>query len=186
MTITTTLADWGANSGSTATISITIDPITCSCSALAWTAPGSITTATVAINGSITPSIPNPTADTSATSSNAAFSSCYEGGNDCATTGAYASADIKYLDGNSGGAALSGYDWISFDGTTLTISPTATSVVGSHSLMGTFTPTYGTAAQFTVVTFTVECEVTSFTKPANPTTGLTYNLWATALSFDFS
>ena len=51
--------------------------------------------------------------------------------------------------------------------------------------MGTYTPTHGTAAQFTVATITIRCVVTSFTRPSNPVSGLSYNLWDSALSFDF-
>ena len=54
------------------------------------------------------------------------------------------------------------------------------------TLLGTYTPTYGTAAQFTVATLTIECVVTSFTRPSNPTSGLSYNLNDTPLSFDFA
>ena len=52
--------------------------------------------------------------------------------------------------------------------------------------MGTYTPTYGTAAQFTVMTLTINCVVTSVTRPSNPASGLTYILWDSPLSFDFS
>ena len=52
--------------------------------------------------------------------------------------------------------------------------------------MGTFTPTHGTATQFTVATITVNCVVTSVTRPSNPNSGLTYTLWGTALNFDYS
>jgi len=89
-------------------------------------------------------------------------------------------------DDGSGGAALSGYSWITFDGTTLTVSPDNPNLVGTHSLLGTFTATNGSPAQFTVATITVDCVVTGFTKPANPSSGLAYNLWASPLSFDFS
>ena len=69
----------------------------------------------------------------------------------------------------------------------LSIAPDQPSYAGKWTILGTYTPTNGSASQFTVVTLTVDCVVTSFTRPANPTTGLTYNLWdATALSFDFT
>ena len=66
------------------------------------------------------------------------------------------------------------------------MSPTAPNVANTYSLLGTYTPTNGSAAQFTVATLTIECVVTSFTRPSNPSSGLTYNLWDTPLSFDFS
>ena len=182
LTITTTYADWGTNSGTTSTIAITITNVSCDCSALAWTAP-TAATGTVQIDATDTSiTVPAPTADTSARSSNAAFDACYELSTDCATTGTYASGSIKYSDGN----ALP--SWITWNHSTqtLSINPDNPSYAGSHSLLGTYTPTYGTAAEFTVVTFTVNCVVTSFTRPSNPTSGLTYNLWSSPIAFDFS
>lgn len=125
LTITTELADWGANSGSTATIAVTLNPITCSCAALAWSAPTAGTT-TVAIDASVTPTLPVPTSSTSATSSTPAFARCYmSGGAGCATTGSYASGDVKYDDNTNSGTSLP--SWITYDGTTLTVAPDATS-----------------------------------------------------------
>ena len=79
VTVETKFEDWSSNSGSTATIVVTMDPNTCDCSALAWTAP-TIGTATVAINASSNPSVPAPTSSTAATSSNVAFARCYMAG----------------------------------------------------------------------------------------------------------
>lgn len=125
MTITTELADWGANGGSTTTIAVTLNPITCSCAALAWSAPTAATT-TVAINASVTPSLPAPTSSTAATSTTPAFARCYMSGQaGCATTGSYASGDVKYDDNTGSGSALP--SWITYDGTTLTVAPDDTS-----------------------------------------------------------
>ena len=86
----------------------------------------------------------------------------------------------------SDGSALP--SWITWnDGTqTLTVAPTAVGDVGTKTLLGTYTPTNGSASQFTVATLTIVCTVTSFTRPSNPSTGLTYNLWDAPLSFDFT
>jgi len=65
------------------------------------------------------------------------------------------------------------------------VSPVLPSVAGVWTLKGTYTPTYGTATIYDVAVLTIECVVTSFTKPANPSSGLTYNMWDTPLSFDF-
>ena len=112
LTVTTTLNDWNTNSGSTTTIAITINTVSCDCSALAWTAP-TATTVTVNVDASATPSVPAPVSDTSATSTNGAFSACYENSTPCATTGSYASGSILYSDSAS---ALP--SWISWnDGT---------------------------------------------------------------------
>ena len=66
------------------------------------------------------------------------------------------------------------------------MAPTIPSLVGTYTLKATYTPTNGSAAEFSVLTITVQCVVTSMTRPANPTTGLTYNVWDKPLSFDFS
>ena len=181
LTITTTYADWASNSGTTSTIAVTINPISCSCNSLAWTAPTAVT-ATVAINASGTPTVPAPVSDTSATSTDAAFSACYENSTPCATTGTYAASSIVLSDGS----ALP--SWITWNDSsqTLTVAPTSVSDVGTTTLKGTYSPTYGTSAQFTVATLTIECIVSSFTRPSNPSTGLTYNLWSDSISFDFT
>ena len=91
-----------------------------------------------------------------------------------------------YSDGTASGTTLPG--WITWnDGTqTLTVAPTDPAVAGTHSLMGTYTATNGTPTIFTVVTLTIDCVVTSVTRPANPSSGLDYNLFDTPLYFDFS
>ena len=183
LTVTTTFEDWVSNGGSTSTIAVTINTIACDCSSLAWTAP-TVTSTTINVDASGTPSIPDPVSDTSAQSSVPAFSACYELNTDCATTGSYASNSITYDDNTGAGAALPA--WITFDGTTLTVAPTLPSVAGTHTLLGTFTPTYGTATIFPVVTIVVDCAVTAFTRPANPSSGLSYNLFDAPLYFDFS
>ena len=181
LTITTTLSSWSANSGSTSTIVVTLNPNTCSCTALGWTAP-TIGTNTVNVAASSTPTIPVPVSNTNARSTNPAFDSCYAGNTPCATTGSYPADSIVLLDGT----ALP--SWITWNASTqiLTAAPTTPSLVGTYTLKATYSPTYGTAAQFSVLTITVRCVVTSMTRPSNPTTGLTYNVWDKPLSFDFS
>ena len=152
---------------------------------MAWTAP-TVATTTVNVDASATPTVPAPTADDSAKNSVTAMSVCYENGNDCATTGTYASGSVKYADGSASGTTLP--SWITWAHATqvLTVAPNAPNLAGTHSLLATYTPTNGSASIFTVMTITVECVVTSFTRPSNPSSGLTYNLWDSALSFDFS
>lgn len=100
LTIETKFASWGANNGNSQTISVTIDPITCSCAAMAWTAPTVETitvdtpanSATDMLMSGNSPKIYYPTADDSAKSSNVAFNRCFEttNANDrCSTTGTY-------------------------------------------------------------------------------------------------
>ena len=188
LTVTTKLADYTGNGGSTTTIAVTINPISCDCSLLAWGAPSSALAISVNVDATTSStSVPDPTADTSARSTSTAFDACYQTSNDCATTGSYGSGSIKYDDGaTSGGVTLP--SWITWnDGTsTLTVAPDNVSYTGSHTLLGTFTPTHGTAAQFTVVTITVNCVVTSVTRPSNPTTGLTFILWGDIIYKDFT
>ena len=74
--VTTTFSTWTSNAGSTSTIAVTLQSLTCDCTALLWTAP-TITTATINIDASGTPSVPAPVSDTSARSSNLAFDACY-------------------------------------------------------------------------------------------------------------
>ena len=74
--VTTKFSTWTSNAGSTSTIAVTLQSLTCDCTALLWTAP-TITTATINIDASGTPSVPAPVSDTSARSSNLAFDACY-------------------------------------------------------------------------------------------------------------
>ena len=154
---------------------------------MAWTAP---TVLAVSVNVDATQTVTNvpaPVSDTSARSSNPAFNACYEAGNDCVTTGSYGSSALKYDDGaTSGGVTLP--SWITWNDSTqtLTLAPTTPSLDGTHTIFGTYTPDSGTATQFTVLTITVDCVVTSVTRPSNPTTGLTYELWYSPNIFDFT
>ena len=180
LTITTTFADHNGPS-TTSTIAVTINTISCDCSAMAWTAPTAVT-ATVNVDASGTPTVPAPVSDDSARSSNTAFSACWENSADCATTGTYAASSIVQSDGS----ALPAWIVWADGGQTLTVSPVLPSVAGVWTLKGTYTPTNGSAAQFDVAVITIACVVTSFTKPSNPSSGLAYDLWNDALAFDFS
>ena len=70
LTVKTLLTDWGANGGSDTDIVVTLNPTTCSCTAMAWTAPSAVV-ATINIDATGTPTVPAPVSDTSARSSNA-------------------------------------------------------------------------------------------------------------------
>lgn len=181
LTVTTTLVSHSGATASTSTIVVTLNTLACDCSSLAWNAP-TITTNTVNVDASSTPSVPAPVSDTSARSSVPAFDACYDSGANCATTGTYAANSLV----QSNGSALPA--WIIWDDTNqvLTVTPNDPSYAGTYTILGTYTPTNGSASQFTVVTLTVNCVVTSVTRPTNPSTGLDYNLWDSTLSFDFS
>ena len=144
LTITTTLGSYTSRT-STSTFAVTISTVSCDCSALSFTAP-SATAVSVNVDASTTSSVPSPVADTSARSSNVAFDACYQTSNDCATTGSYAAGSIKYDDGaTSGGVTLP--SWITWNDSTntLTVAPDNVSYTGSHSLLGTYTPTNGSS-----------------------------------------
>ena len=113
--VTTTFADWGANAGSQSTIQVTISTLSCSCAAMAWSAP---TTQTVTVNIDATldlpvtqvgsdPYFPQPVADDSAKSTNAAFNACWEASTPCTTGGSYTDTNVKY-DPGTGIVALPG------------------------------------------------------------------------------
>ena len=132
-------------------------------------------------------------ANTSARSTNAAFDKCYidsDSSNDCAETGAY---DSLTWDDGTGATTLP--SWITFTSSgsttqTVSINPPDGTVVGTHSLIAVFNPTNGSDKTFTALTFTVTCEVTSWTVPSAPTTGggfdLSYAVFETPLTIDVS
>ena len=69
----------------------------------------------------------------------------------------------------------------------MSVDPTDTTLAGqTYTIAATYTPTYGTATSFTVATITVNCVVTSFTRPSNPTSGLTQYIKGSAIEFDFN
>ena len=125
LTIETKYASWASNGGITQSFSVTMNPITCSCDAMAWTAPSFDSTTVDAPASSATeilmtgsaPIIRAPTSDDSAKSSNVAFNRCFLTTNTadrCATTGSYTSANIKY-DAGAGITTLP--SWITWDQT---------------------------------------------------------------------
>ena len=48
----------------------------------------------------------------------------------------------------------------------------------------TFTATEGQLPNYAAITLTVECTITSFTRPADPTAGLAYTLFDPTLDID--
>ena len=78
--------------------------------------------------------------------------------------------------------------WITFDVDTqiLTAAPTDLTLVGStYTISAQYSPDNGVASSFDVLTLTIDCRVTSFTKPDDPTDGLTYYISGTPLYFFF-
>jgi hypothetical protein len=123
--------------------------------------------------------------NTSARTSNAAFDKCYLSGGSCALTGAF---DSLQWDNGTGATALP--SWITFTSSTTTtqtvaINPPNGTVIGTHNLIAVFNPTYGLDKTFTALTFTVTCQVTSWSNPAAPSAAngftLTSAVFATPL-----
>lgn len=111
-----------------------------------------------------------PAANTGARSTVAAFDKCYFNSGTCAVDGVI---DSVTWDDGTGAAALPG--WITFtsSGTltqTVSITPADGTVIGTHSLIAVFNPTYGSDKTYTALTFTVGCEITSFTISGEPAT----------------
>ena len=75
--------------------------------------------------------------------------------------------------------------------TKITINPADGQVIGTHSIIAVFTPKFGSAYTYTALTFAVNCEVTSFTKPSAPVHGqnnfdLQYVVFEAPLTIDVS
>ena len=83
-------------------------------------------------------------------------------------------------DNGSGATTLP--SWITFTSSgstsqTVSINPTDGTVKGTHNLIAVFNPTNGNDKTFTALTFTVGCEITSFTVSGSPASNPTYNIW---------
>lgn len=184
--------DYTGNSGSDTTLTgaVTLEPVVCNCNGMQWTAP-SIVTTSVNVAASSTPSLNAPAADTTARSSTKTFDVCYENSGTCDETGSYAAAaDFRYkaVGGSYDAITNSASGWISFSGSTLTIAPTDPLLSGVYYVAATWTPTSsGTAAEHQILTITVNCEVTSMTKPSAPTgADLIHDIKGSPLTFDFT
>jgi hypothetical protein len=152
---------------------------------MAWTQP-SITDTVINIDATGTPSIPAPVSDDSLKTSVVAFGNCYENAGTCSTAGTYA-ADTDFQI-NDGTGAVSLPAWVTWNvGTqTITLAPTDVALTGkTYTVTATYTPDYGTASAFTVMTFTVDCVITSFTRPSDPSQ-ITYNIWDDTSFYDGS
>ena len=127
-----------------------------------------------------TPAVLIPTADTSATATNTAFAKCYFDSGTCDEAGQFDAGSIVLDDGSALPA------WITFDDSTqvLTIDPTYTEM-GTTTLKVTYTTTFGEDPTYTALVITVECTVTGFTKPADPS-DLAYTVWNTQESFSIA
>ena len=93
-------------------------------------------------------------------------------------TGAY---DSLTWDDGTGAAALPG--WITFtsSGTfdqTIAITVADGTVKGTHSIIAVFNPLYGSDKTFTALTFTVGCEISSFTVSGEPGSNPAYDVFA--------
>lgn len=162
-------------------IVIKITAPACNCASMLWTNP-SPTAVTVAVASTDTPAFPLPIQDTANTANDATFAKCFLAGGTCPSTGTFPIANVKYADGTSSGAALSGYTWLtitqSADNTqTLNVAPVAASHIGVHNIIVNFDSTFGPNPTYTALTITVTCQVTSITPPAAPVSDLSYSVY---------
>ena len=93
------------------------------------------------------------------------------------TTGAF---DSLTWDDGTGAAALPG--WITFTSSTTTtqtivITPADGAVKGTHNIIAVFNPTNGVDKTYTALTFTVGCEITSFTVSGEPGSNPAYDVF---------
>ena len=143
-----------------------------------------------------------PDQNTGARSSNAAFDNCYIGN---APPGCSADGVITAILWDNGTGDAAKPSWITWPpasdtdvnadnssrDTKITITPPDGTVNGNHNIKVTWTPTYGSAYTYIALTFKVDCQVTSFTKPSAPVDGqngfdLSYVIFETPLTIDVS
>ena len=129
-----------------------------------------------------------PVQNTDARTTNALFDKCYIG-----TSPPQCSADgqITAIQWNNGVTTAAKPSWITWPDTSETaanadstkrqiniiITPTDGTQKGTHSIIATWTPKYGSPITYTALTFTVGCEVTSFTVSGAPGSNPTYNIF---------
>ena len=167
-----------------------INEATCDCTALLWTNP-STTAVTVAVASTATPTFPTPIQDTTNRSTNAAFDKCFIGSNTgCASTGSFPAATVLYDDGSPSGTTLP--SWITYSDAssatqTISLAPIDGTATGTHNIFVVFDSTYGPNPNYTALTITVTCQVTSITQPSNPVSNLGYIVYdATNIHHDFT
>ena len=185
MFIKATLDDYKADSRQVYTaVDIVINQVACDCSSLKWQNPNSgvdITgTAIMAGTNASDKTLTMPRTDDSNKNTIPAFQKCYEGGGSCSADGQITSITWKY----GTNAATTKPNWITWPvnsndinsdnsqrQTKITINPANGQVIGTHSIIAVWTPKFGSAYTYTALTFSVNCEVTSFTKPSAPVHG---------------
>ena len=189
--VRTTLTDWPTNTRYDP-ITITVQQTTCQCSHLAWVNP-SATAATVSVGTPGTPTLPIPTPDDGLRTSVPEFEKCYSAGTPCSTQGQIAGAASITIDSGDGNGIVAMPAWLAIStvGTheynaltqPVTVTPTYEHI-GTHTIYVTFTAASGQTPNYAAITLTVDCTVTGFTRPADPTAGLAYTLFAKTLEID--
>ena len=115
-------ANYAGNAGTTTQIVVTITKATCSCAAMAWSAP-TVSVAAVSLNGSITlattqsasePYFPPPVSSDAAKATDAAFNQCWADGNACTTAGTYSALNVKYDAGDGNGIVAIPGGWLAW------------------------------------------------------------------------
>lgn len=105
-----------------------------------WSAP-TVAAESVNIDATLAPTLAVPASDDSQRSTYTAFENCYDGGNDCVTTGAYdtnSNFRFRVLGGTYANINTSANNWISFDGSALSINPTDPTLVGTYEIAATY------------------------------------------------
>jgi len=184
--IKSTLTDWDV-SGYTH-VAVAVTNADCDCSPLAWTNPPT-TQLTVSVGTTVgEPTVPVAISNTLAMATSIAFENCYltAASPGCSTEGQFTTGSILYRDSTGSDVALPA--WITFvpsgaSAQTLTIDPDYTNI-GTHTLVATYTTTYGDDPYYEALEITVDCTVISFTKPVVNPSDLVYTIWNTQEAFN--
>lgn len=172
-------------------LNIKINEVTCNCASLAWDNPSSgvditSTQLLAATAGGFAKVLVKPTANDGAKSTVPAFQKCYTGAG-CSSDGVITA--IQWSFGGTTAAKPSWITWPKSDdtdanadaskrSTKIVLIPADGTQKGTHSIIATWTPKYGSASTFTALTFKVGCEVASFTVSGAPGSNPTYNVFS--------
>jgi hypothetical protein len=131
--------------------------------------------------------VPVPQEDTTNRATIAAFDNCWVLSSGCDADGTFQQTGIQLSS-----VVTSSLSWVDFTSTGVILTttqeidftPTKTEI-GDHAFSVVFTPANGSPYTFTW-TLTVTCEVTAFSPPAAPNTGLTYNIYDPVKTWDYT
>lgn len=175
-TLQTTLNDYSMNPGRTDTLTVIVRAATCNCAGVVRDLPAMVTQNGAVADGGRTVNVPLATINqVNSEAINAKIRKCYSSGAGCANTATFTAT----LDDNSNLPSF-----MVFSGTSITITPTTGSHIGTYLIKNVMTPTYGAPVTYTKLTVVISCTITSINDVPAPTTGLTYVLYDTTLSIN--